>query len=90
MKFEDGDVTELTANVIAELMYAMYDENGDHILLFDAIVHHSNNDYAMKIVEQKFVESKGKQQYKRATKGWEVCFRWKNDYTTWEKLSGFK
>ena len=49
MKFEDGDVTELTANAIAESMYAMCDANGDHILLFDAIVDHRKNDNAMKI-----------------------------------------
>ena len=40
--------------------------------------------------EQKFVDSRGKQQYKRLTKGWEVCVRWKNGSTIWDKLSGFK
>ena len=90
MNFEDGDVTELTPNAIAESMYAMCDENGDHILLFDAIVDHRENENAMTIAEQKFVESKGKEQYKRSTKGWEVCVRWKNGSTTWEKLSDFK
>ena len=90
MKFEDGDVTELTANTIAESMYAMCNENGDHILLFDAIFDHRNNGNAMTRSEQKFVESKGNQHYKRSTKGWEVCVRWKNGSTTWEKLSDFK
>ena len=90
VKFEDGDVTELTANAIAESMYAMCDENGDHILIFDAIVDHIKNDNAMKIEEQKFVDSKGKKQYKRLKKGWEVCFRWKNGSTTWENISYFK
>ena len=85
MKFEDGDVTELTANVIAESMYAMCDENGDHILLFDAIFDHKKNNKAMNITEQKFVDCIGKQQYKRSTKGWEVCVRWNNGSTTWEK-----
>ena len=47
MKFEDGDVTELTANAISESMYATCDENGDHILLFDAIVDHKKNYSAM-------------------------------------------
>ena len=60
MKFEDGDVTEVTANTIDESMYAMCDENGDHILLFDAIVDHKKNDNAMTKSEQKFVYSKGK------------------------------
>ena len=85
-----GDVTELTANAIAGSMYAMCDENGDHILIFDAIVDHRKNDNAMTRTEQKFVDSRGKQQYKRSTKGWEVCVRWKNGSTTWEKLSAFK
>ena len=83
MKFEDGDVTELAANDISESMYAMCDENSDHILLFDAIVDHRNNDYAMTRSEQKFVDSKLKKQYKRLKKGWEVCVRWNNGSTTW-------
>ena len=62
VKFEDGDVTELTANVISESIYAMCDENGDHVLLFDAIIDHRKNDNAMKRSEQKFVDSKGEQQ----------------------------
>ena len=70
MKFEDGDVTELTANAISESMYAMCDENSDHILLFYALVHHNKNYNAMTRAEQKFVDSRGKQQYKRSTKGW--------------------
>ena len=41
VKFEDGDVTELTANAIAESMYAMCVENGDHVLLFDAMIRSS-------------------------------------------------
>ena len=90
MKFEDGDVTELTANAIAESMYTMCDKNGDHILLFDAIIDHKKNDKAMTRTEQKFVDSREKRQYKLSTKGWEVCVRWKNGSTTWEKLSYFK
>ena len=62
VKFEDGDVTELTANAISESMYAMCDEKGDHILLFDAVVDHKKNDKAMTRTEQKFVDYRGKQQ----------------------------
>ena len=69
VKFEDGDVTELTANAIAESMYAICNKNGNHILLFDAVVDHRKNDNAMKRAEHKFVDSRGKQQYKRSTKG---------------------
>ena len=75
VKFEDGDVTKLTANAISESMYAMFDESGDHILLFYAIVDHRKNYNAMTRAEQKFFNSIGKQQYKRSTKGWKVCVR---------------
>ena len=71
-------------------MYAMCNENGDHILLFDAIVDHKKNDKAMTRTEQKFVDYRGKRQYTRSTKGWGVCVRWKNGSTTWGKLSDFK
>ena len=80
----------MTANAIAESMYAMCDKNSDRILLFDAIVDHKKNDKAMNRTEQKFVDSIGKRQYKHSTKGWEVCVRWDNGSTTWEKLSNFK
>ena len=53
VKFEDGDVTKLTANAIAESMYAMCNKNGDHILLFDAIFDHKKNEKAMTRTEQK-------------------------------------
>ena len=71
-------------------MYAMCEENGNHILLFDDIVDQKKNDKAMTRTEQKFVDSRGKQQYKRSTKCWEVCVRWNNGSNTWENLSDFK
>jgi len=90
VEFDDGGVSELTANVIAESMYAMCDENGDYILLFDLIIDHRKHDTAMTKIDQKFVDSRGKQQYKRSIKGWDVCIQWKNGSTTWKKLSDFK
>ena len=90
VQFDDVGVSELTANMIAESMYAMCDENGDHILLFDLIIDHRKHDNAMTRTDQKFVDSRGKQQYKHSTKGWDVCVQWKNSSTTWGKLSDFK
>ena len=59
VKFEDVDVTELTTNAIAESMYAMCDKNGDHILLFDAIVDHKKKNKAMTRAEQIFLTPEG-------------------------------
>ena len=38
VQFPDGEVAELTANVIAELMYPLCDQEGNKYLLFDCIV----------------------------------------------------
>ena len=62
VEFEDSGVSELTANVIAESMYAMCDENGDHILLFDSLIDHRKHDNTMTKADQKIVDSRGKQQ----------------------------
>jgi len=90
IQFDDGGVSELIANMTAESMYAMCDENGDHILLFDSIIDHRKHDNAMTRTDQEFVDSRGKQQYKCSTKGWDVCVQWKNGSITWEKISDFK
>ena len=38
--FDDGDVTDLTANLIAESMYAQCDPNGNQYVLLDSLIHH--------------------------------------------------
>ena len=38
VKFDDSDVTELTANLIAELMYAQCDPDGNQYVLLDKII----------------------------------------------------
>ena len=40
VEFDDGDVAELTANVIAQNMYANVDNDGQHVLMLDAIIDH--------------------------------------------------
>ncbi len=43
VEFEDGDMCELTANVIAESMYASCDEDSNKYILFDSFVDHKSN-----------------------------------------------
>ena len=89
VEFEDGEVTELTANVIAESMYAMCDENGHKVLLFDSIVDFKRSNVALSLADQKTVHN-GRASFKRSTKGWELCIQWKDGTTSWEKLRDFK
>lgn len=90
VEFDDGEVTELAANVIAESMYAMCDDEGERILLLDSFVDFRKSDTALTVADQKFVDSRGTVQYKRSTRGWEICCQWKDGSTTWEKLKDLK
>ena len=38
VEWEDGQQTELSANIIAQSMYAQCDPEGNHYVLFDSIV----------------------------------------------------
>ena len=43
IEWEDDGVSATTANVIAESMYVMCDEDGNRVLLFDAMAAHTIN-----------------------------------------------
>ena len=49
VEFDDGEVIELTSNVISESMYAVYDDSGDEYLIMDLIVDYPNNDKAVTV-----------------------------------------
>ena len=80
----------MTANVIAESMYAMCDENGHKTQLFDCIIDNRRSEKSLSLADQKFVDSRGRAQYRRTTKGWDLCIQWKDGTTSWEKLHDFK
>jgi hypothetical protein len=45
--FDDGDVTNLTANLIAESMYAQCDPDGNQYVLLDSLIDHQCLDTAL-------------------------------------------
>ncbi len=47
MTFDGGDVTELTANLIAESMYAQCDPNGNQYVLLDSLQDYRRLDTAL-------------------------------------------
>ena len=69
VKFDSGEVTELTANVIAQSMYSMCDEDGYQVLLFDAIVDHKRYETALTKADQKFIGANGREYFRRSTRG---------------------
>ena len=45
--FDDGDMTDLTANLIAESMYAQCDPDGNQYVLLDSLIDHQCLDMAL-------------------------------------------
>eukprot|EP00804_Cyclotella_cryptica_P003089 CCRYP_006074-RA/>CCRYP_006074-RA protein AED:0.29 eAED:0.04 QI:0/0/0/0.75/0.33/0.5/4/0/1079 len=88
-EFADGEVTELTANAIAEAMFAQCDEDGNEYVLFDSFVDFRRDGTALSLADQKVVV-KGRPSLRRTTVGWLLCCQWKDGSTSWEKLSDLK
>ena len=54
-EFPGGEITELAANIIAELIYAQCDVNENEYLLIEVFVDHSKNGSALSVEDQKAV-----------------------------------
>jgi len=89
VEFPDGDVTEYTANIIAESMIAQCDSNGNDVKLLDEIVDHKSDGNAVKDADRYF-HNRGRKYHKKTTAGWKLCVQWKGGYTSWETLADLK
>ncbi len=90
VKFDDGDVTELTANLIAESMYAQCDPNSNQYVLFDDIIDYRHDHTEITRDGQTTVHADGRTYMKRSTIGWHLCCQWKDGSTSLENLSDLK
>eukprot|EP00804_Cyclotella_cryptica_P021438 CCRYP_005781-RA/>CCRYP_005781-RA protein AED:0.29 eAED:0.29 QI:0/0/0/1/1/1/3/0/397 len=86
VQFADGEVTELTANAIAEAMFAQCDEDGNEYVLFDSFDDFRKDGTALSLADQKVVV-KGRLSLRGTTVGWQLCCQWKDGSMSWGKLS---
>ena len=89
VEFPDGQVTEYTANVIAESMYAQCDVEGNEFLLLDSIVDHHKDGDAVKM-QDAYIQHGSNRKLRQTTKGWKLCVEWKDGSTSWERLADLK
>jgi hypothetical protein len=73
VNFDDGDQTELTANMIAESLYLQCDPNGNQYVLLEEIVNHQCLPTAIRLSDQKNVSVNGNTYLKHSTVGWQLC-----------------
>ena len=89
IEFAGGEVTELTTNVIVESMYAQCDADGNEYLLLDVLVDYHKDNKTMSLTEQQ-ISIWGRPVTHKTSADWQICCQWKNDSTSWEKLSKLK
>jgi hypothetical protein len=90
VQFDDGDATELTANMIAESMYSQCDPDGYEYYLFDCIVDHRRLNSAIALEDQTRIQPNGRAYKTRSTIGWQLCCQWKDGSTLWIDLTDLK
>ena len=55
VEFAGGKITELSANIIAELMYSQWNAEGYEYLLFDALVDYHRHNKAISLLDQQII-----------------------------------
>ena len=83
VEYLDGHTASLTANSIAENMFAQVDEEGNRHVMFDEIIEHRCDGKEVKLADAFLTNSKGVKRRRTTTKGWELLFKWKDGSTTW-------
>ena len=73
VEFPGGEITELTAIIIAESMYAQCDVDGNDYLLLESSIDHRKDDSALSVEDQNIVV-KGRYILRKSTAGQDICF----------------
>ena len=90
VEFLDGTKQAMSANVIAENLFAQVDQDGHRLLLIDEIVDYRTTADAIKQADAFITLKNGRKSRRQTTKGWELLIRWKDGNETWTPLKDMK
>ena len=90
VEYQDGQRESLTANQIAEAMFAEVDAEGQRHVLFQDIQDHRTDGTELVGDEGFFTTRNGTRRRKPTTKGHQILIGWKDGSTTWHKLKDVK
>ena len=80
VEFAGGEVTELTTNVITELMYTQFNADVNKYLLLDMLVDHQKGNKTTSLSNQQTTVW-GRPVTCKTPAGWQICCQWKDDST---------
>jgi hypothetical protein len=90
VEFLDGETAAMTANGIAENLFAQVDQDGHRLLLMDEIIDHRRGQDAVSKDDAFLTTSSGQQRRKPTTTGWDLRIKWKDGAETWTPLKDMK
>jgi hypothetical protein len=77
-------------NVIAEIMYAQVDDEGNMFQWLDEIMDHKKDDTANDIANGTVTSANRNAKPKITTQGWQLLVLWKDKSMSWVKLKDLK
>ena len=90
VEFDDGDVKEYSANVIAEELLSQVDDEGFTLTHLDAILDHRKDSTALDGREAYATTKGGQRRLRKSTRGWSLMVRWTDGTKQWVPLSDLK
>ena len=90
VEYVDGEKAALSANHIAENLFAQVDDEGNRHVLMHEIIDHRTNGLEVKQQDAFLTTKMGTKRRRETTKGWELLVEWKDGSTTWVALKDMK
>ena len=90
VEYLDGHKAAMSANIIADNMFAQVDEEGNRFVLMDEITDHRRGVDAVSQQDAFITTSSGTRRRVETTKGWELLVTWKDGSTNWVSLKDIK
>ena len=87
--FDDREVREMIANVIAEFMYDACDDSGNEYLMMESILDYQKRYKALSVSSQKVLH-RGRNFMQQSKLGWKLCVQWRAGYTLWKSIKDLK
>ena len=90
VEYQDGHKASLSANAIAQNMFAQVDEEGNRHILFQDIVDYRVNGKDIKQQDSFITTKTGTRRRQETTQGWEILVQWKDGSSTWIAMKDMK
>ena len=90
VEFDDGEIKQYSANIIAENMYSQVDGEGFSKTIFDSILDYRKDSDALSAKDKYIITKSGQFHQRKTTSGWKFLVRFKDGTEQWIPLKILK